>query len=295
MAEEKEIQGLTPVRTARVIAAVIALMGMVFLLLERILSAVLVMASDGIKLGLARYNNFTGQFAAQNFAQDKQLLKLLKEVQELLPQAESALTVFLVIAIALIVIALVGLALPKQMVHVLVALKILKWETGEAADDKTDASLREMLAKLGDVPLKKLAIPFATVLVVAAVIFGISNCHEKVKAASTEGALDEMQQRAVAYIDAQRTYFVQKKALGGAKALQMADSVSTDWFDYKLTGTRFSAVSKVAIGNCPAGSKWNVSASVKGFFEKELQFYRQTPKDTACVKLTPDFKNIGKK
>ena len=293
--QDKVNLGLKPVRTVRVLASLIALMGMVFLLLQRVLAAVLVMASDGIKLGLARYNNFTGQFAAQNFAQDKQLLTLLKEVQGILPQAESALTVLLVVAIVLIVIALVGLALPKQTVHVLVALKILKWETGDAADEQGETSLMEMLAKLGEVPLKKIAIPVAVILAVVVIVLGISNCHEKVKAASTEGALEEMQQRAAAYVEAQRTYFAQKKVLGGAKALQLADSVSTDWFDYKLSGTRFSAVSKVPLGDCPAGSRWNVNAATKGFFEKELQFYRQTPKDSACIKLTPDFKNIGKK
>ena len=51
-------------RVSRLIASLIALTGMVFLFLERVLSAVLVMASDGVKLGLTRYNNFTGQFAA---------------------------------------------------------------------------------------------------------------------------------------------------------------------------------------------------------------------------------------
>ncbi|MBR4559954.1 MAG: hypothetical protein IKO21_10350 [Fibrobacter sp.] len=286
--------GLTPVRTMRLIASLVALMGMVFLLLQRVLSAVLVMATDGIKLGLARYNNFTGQFAAQNFAQDKQLLKLLKDVQTILPQAETALTVFLVIATIFIVVALLGFALPKQMVHVLVALKLLKWETGESEDAHSATSLMEAFAKLGEVPLKKLAIPFAVVLAVVVLVFGISNCHEKVKAASTEGAVEEMQQKASAYIAAQKSYFAQKKNVGGAKALQLADSVSTEWFDYKLSGTRFSAVSKVPLGNCPAGSKWSVSAAAKGFFEKELQIYRSAPKDTACAKLSPNFKNIGK-
>ena len=57
MTEEKETQGLTPVRTARLIAALIALTGMVFLFLERMLSAVLDMASEGVQLGLTRYDS----------------------------------------------------------------------------------------------------------------------------------------------------------------------------------------------------------------------------------------------
>ena len=288
------MQGLTPVRTVRLLSSLVALVGMVFLLLERVLSAVLAMAKDGVGLGLARYNNFTGQFAAQNFAQDKQLLNLLKEVQSMLPMAESALTVFLIVAIVFIVIALVGLALPKQTVHVLVALKLLKWQTGDIEEANPGASLQDMLKKLGEVPLKKLAIPFAAIVVVVLAVLVISNCQERAKTASISGAIEEMQEQAAAYITAQKAYYAQKKNLGDAKALHMADSVSTDWFDYKMKGTRFTAVSKVPLGNCPAGTKWNVNAATKGFFEKELLFYRILPKDSACAKLTPNFKTLGR-
>ena len=288
------MQGLTPVRTVRLLSSLVALVGMVFLLLERVLSAVLAMAKDGVGLGLARYNNFTGQFAAQNFAQDKQLLNLLKEVQSMLPMAESALTVFLIVAIVFIVIALVGLALPKQTVHVLVALKLLKWQTGDIEEANPGTSLQDMLKKLGEVPLKKLAIPFAAIVVVVLAVLVISSCQERAKTASISGALEEMQEQAAAYITAQKAYYAQKKNLGDAKALHMADSVSTDWFDYKMKGTRFTAVSKVPLGNCPAGTKWNVNAATKGFFEKELLFYRILPKDSACAKLTPNFKTLGR-
>ena len=89
------------------------------------------------------------------------------------------MTVFWVIAIIFIVVALLGFALPKQMVHVLVALKLLKWETGEPEDAQSETSLKEAFAKLGEVPLKKLAIPFAVVLAVVVLVFGISNCHAK--------------------------------------------------------------------------------------------------------------------
>ena len=284
------MRGLTPVRTARLIASVIALVGMVFLFLERLLSAVLVMASDGVKLGLARYNNFTGRFASQNFAEDKQLLSLLKEVQGLLPSAESALAIFMVIAIVLLVIAVLGLALPKQFVHVLVALKLLKWETGEESRE----SLREILAKVGNVPLKKIALPCAVVLGVVVAVFAVRSCHETVKAASVSDSIAEMQQKAVEYMDAQKAYYAKSKAVGNAAALQIPDSLSTSAFEYKVTGGRFTAVSKVLLENCPAGSKWSVSASTKGFFEKELVLYRSAPKDSACAKLTPDFKKLGR-
>ena len=46
MSNEQKNTGLAPVRTARLIASLFALMGMVFLLLERVLSAVLAMAGE---------------------------------------------------------------------------------------------------------------------------------------------------------------------------------------------------------------------------------------------------------
>ena len=288
------MKGLTPVRTARLIASLFALMGMVFLLLERVLSAVLVMAADGVKLGLARYNNFTGRFASQNFAEDKKLLALLKEVQSIIPSAETALTVLMVVAIVLFVIAVVGLALPKQFVHVLVALKLLKWESDEAVAEEPGESLREVLARVGNIPLKKIAVPFGVVLAIAIAFFAVSTCHEKVKAASVSDSIEEMQQKALQYMDAQKAYFAKNKVVGNANALQMADSLSTGSFEYRISGGRFMATSKVPLENCPAGTKWSVSASTKGFFEKELVLYRSAPKDTSCAKFTPDFKNLGR-
>lgn len=296
MTEEKNVPlGLTPVRTMRLVSSLIALTGMVFLLFERVLSAVLAMASDGIRLGLARYNTLTGRMAIQNFPEDRQLLKLLKDVNSILPGAETALTVLLVVAVVLLVVAVAGLAFPRQFAHILVALKILKWETGEVHDGRGAASIGEALAKIGNVPLKKIAIPLGVVAAVLLAVLAVSSCRDKMKSSSAEEAVGEMQKRATSYIEAQRSYFAQKKAVGGAKSLRLPDSLSTESFTYKVSATRFVATSNMVLGNCPAGSKWSVSASVKGFFDKELQLYRAVPKDSACAKLTPDFKGLGRK
>ena len=295
MTEEKEIQGLTPVRTARVIASVIALMGMVFLLLERMLSAVLVMAADGVQLGLSRYDSFTGRMALQNFAEDRQLFKLLKEVQGMIPSAESSLTIFLIIAIVLLVIALVGLALPRLFVHVLVAIKLLKWESDGAEEAEVEGmTFRETLEKIGEIPLKKLAIPVAVILVLIIGIAGIRSCHESAKLASVDSAVEDLQQHALDYINAQKAYFGKTKTVGGPKALQLPDTSSTDYFEYKITGARFSAFSRVPIEGCPAGTKWSVYSESKGVFTKELALYRQPPKNPSCINLTPNFKNLGR-
>lgn len=294
MTEEKEIQGLTPVRTARVISALIALTGMVFLFLERALAAVLEMASEGVQLGLTRYDSFTGRMALQNFAEDRQLFKMLQDVQELLPSAESALTVFLFIAIVLLAIAVVGLALPRFFVHILVTLKLLKWETDGIEEEGEETSFREILTNIGEIPLKKLAIPVAVIVVLVGGFAGIRSCQESAKLASVDSAVEDLEQHTLDYIKAQKAYFGRTKTVGGPKALQLPDTSSSDYFEYKVTGARFTAISRVPIENCPAGTKWSVYSESKGVFTKELALYRQPPKVPACISITPNYKNIGR-
>lgn len=284
--------GFTQVRTVRTLSAVIAFMGMVLLLIQRVLAAVLVMAQDALGLAFARYNNFTGRFAAQNFAEDKKLLALLKDVQGIVPMAETAVTVLLVVSIVLLVVALIGLAFPKQFSHVLVALKLLKWETG---DGSCDDGMAGALTKLGNVPLKKLAVPGAIVVVVAVVVAVIVSCVGKADAAVREVAIGEMQEQALGYIQAQRSYFASQKKIGGPKSLKLAESSQTEYFEYKVSGTRFTATSLKDLGKCPAGSKWSVSASTKGFLTQELVLARTVPQNEACVELSPEFKKLGRK
>ena len=288
---EQQNTGLTPVRTARVISALIALVGMVFLFLERMLSAVLEMASEGVQLGLTRYDSFTGRMALQNFAEDRQLFKMLQDVQELLPSAESALTVFMFIAIVLLAIAVVGLALPRFFVHILVTLKLLKWETDGTEEEGEETSFREILTNIGEIPLKKLAIPVAVIVVLVGGFAGIRSCQESAKLASVDSAVEDLEQHTLDYIKAQKAFFGRTKTVGGPKALQLPDTSSSDYFEYKVTGARFTAISRVPIENCPAGTKWSVYSEAKGVFTKELALYRQPPKVPACISITPNYKN----
>ena len=291
---EQKNTGLTPIRTARVISSLIALVGMVFLFLERMLSAVLEMASEGVQLGLTRYDSFTGRMALQNFAEDRQLFKMLQDVQELLPSAESALAVFLFIAIVLLAIALVGLALPRLLVHVLVAIKLLKWESDGTEEEGEETSFREILTNIGEIPLKKLAIPVAVIVVLVGGFAGIRSCQESAKLASVDSAVEDLEQHTLDYIKAQKAFFGRTKTVGGPKALQLPDTSSSDYFEYKVTGARFTAISRVSIENCPAGTKWSVYSEAKGVFTKELALYRQPPKVPACISITPNYKNIGR-
>ena len=288
------MNGLTPIRTVRLIGAMIAIIGMIFVLVSRVLTAVLAIATDAIHLALARYSNFTGRIASRSFAEDKQLLAMVKDVNALLPTAETALTVILVIGIIVLLFALVCLAFPMQSAHVLVALHLLKWDMvepmeGLLEDEKpapsTPLSMRAKVAIAGSA---------GGVLLLVLLIALFSGISEGRIVASVDSALNDMQDWAAGYVDAQKTYFARNNDIGGPKSLQLPDTAQTDYFKYKVTGSRFVAENKVQLGDCAAGNKWIISSSTKGFFTKELVLYRSLPKDSACAKLTPDFKNIGR-
>lgn len=289
--------GFTPVRTARIIAMLIALSGMVLLFIERVLDAVLEMAKEGVALGLARYDSLTGRMAVQTFIEDQKLLALLKQVNQLLPTADFALTVLQIMAAVLLALSLFGIAFPKPFAHLLVALKLLKWAPSEesATGAGTSESMRATLKQLGEVPLKKLVVPVVILLIITAAVAIVHSCSMREKGVLHEGEIGEMQRRALDYIVAQKKFFAKNNSIGSAKDLNLPDSSKSETFMYKITPTKFVAYSTKDMEACPAGSRWSVIASTKGLFNKELTLLRVPPKDEACANLSPDFKKLGKK
>ena len=282
------MNGFTPVRTVRTLFAVVALFGMFILFMERALGVVLVMARQMLDLAFARYGNFTGKFAAKNFAEDKKLLSMLQEMKDLLPMADTAMTVLLVISVVLLVVALVGLALPKQMGHVLVAIKLLKWvpcEGDETGSGEQFAFSRESLKKLG--------IAVGIILAIMLAVFGIRGCMLVASAHTQEAALQELDRQVNVYMATQRAYFKNNRAIGSAKQLGLDSLVNGEYYTFTVGRGHFAAESKVDLNNCPAGSRWSVSASMGGFISKELKFYRILPKNLDCQKFTPNFKRVG--
>ncbi|MCQ2055702.1 MAG: hypothetical protein MJY82_10520 [Fibrobacter sp.] len=280
------MKGFAPNRTVRFIAALIALVGMFCLFIERVLSVVLNMAQGAVQMAVERYSNFTGRMALENFAEDRKLFALVKEAEERLPSADIALTILMVLSIVLIIVAAIGFAFPRQFAHVLVAFKLLKWQQSdfENEDENTLSS-----------PSKKVIIITSVVVLFLLILcLSIRYCSESAAIALQESASQELSENALTYINAQKNYFSQKKSIGGPKALQLPDSTSTDNFTFKVTGSRFVAISKIPFGDCPAGTKWSVNSGTKGFFTQELTLARVAPKDTNCVKLVPDFKYLGR-
>lgn len=302
------MKSLTPVRTARLIASLIAIMGMFSFAVERVLTKVCIMAKSGVQMGLTRYtNSFTGRFAAENFSDDKKLLVLLRQAKNMLPMADDALLILFIVSIVLFVVAAFGLVFPKPFCRVLVAMRLLRYQDGGLLKDvsilgadgssKTGKKFKEFfrnaIAAAKKVQTKYWLFAGGALLFILILVFGVRGCSTGV-VFGTQALTDDLTEQAAFYINAQKSYFAKNKAVGGPKALQMPDSLSTDYFTYRVTASRFTATLNKDIKDCPAGSRWTVSASTKGFFTVDLILSRVAPKDTNCIFIAPEFKNIGK-
>ena len=305
------MKSLTPVRTARLIASLIAVFGMFVFAVERVLTKVCLMAKDGVQMGLNRYSNsFTGRFAAENFSDDKKLLDVLRQAKDLLPTADNALLVLFILSIVLFIIAAFGLAFPKQFCHVLVAMKLLKWQDGVVLQDmklsgtpsegpRVSDKLKELCGQIV-VAAKKVQLKYwifigCSLAFVLVLVFGVRGCSTPSVFGGSQAVSEDLTGQTLYYIQAQKSYFAKTNKVGGPKSLQMPDSLVSDYFTYRVTGGKFTATLNKNVKDCPAGSRWSVSASTKGIFTVDLVLYRSAPKDSNCVFILPDFKNLGRK
>ncbi|WP_290762847.1 hypothetical protein [Fibrobacter sp. UBA4297] len=304
------MKSLTPVRTARLIASLIAVFGMFVFAVERVLTKVCLMAKDGVQMGLNRYSNsFTGRFAAENFSDDKKLLDVLRQAKDLLPTADNALLVLFILSIVLFIIAAFGLAFPKQFCHMLVATKLLKWQDGIALQDmklsgspsegpRVSDKLKELCGKIATAAKKVqpkywifIGCSLAFVLVL---VFGVRGCSTSSVFGGSQAVSEDLTGQTLYYIQAQKSFFAKTNKVGGPKSLQMPDSLVSDYFTYRMTGGKFTATLNKNVKDCPAGSRWSVSASTKGIFTVDLVLYRSAPKDSNCVFIQPEFKKLGR-
>jgi hypothetical protein len=302
---------LTPIRTARLIASLIAIFGMFVFAVERMLTKVCVMAKDGVQMGLNRYSNsFTGRFAAENFSDDKNLLVVLRQAKDLLPTAENALLVLFILSIVLFIVAAFGIAFPKQFCHVLVAVKLLKWQDGIVLQDmklsgtpsegpNVSDKLKELCGKIAAAAKKVqpkywifIGCSLAFVLVL---VFGVRGCSTPSVFGGSQAVSEDLTGQTLYYIQTQKSFFAKTNKVGGPKSLQMPDSLVSDYFTYRITGGKFTATLNKNVKDCPAGTRWSVSAATKGIFTLDLVLYRSAPKDSNCVFISPNFKNLGRK
>ena len=278
-------KGLTPIRTVRTISGMVALVGMLVLLIQRVLSGVLVMAHEMLSLAFARYGNFTGRFAANNFAEDKKLLSHLNELKAFMPTAETLVALLLILGFVLLIVAAVGFAFPRQVTHVLVALKLLKWMPEGDASQEVDAPMSPRTKKI-------LTVTVGSVVLLVFCVFGIRSCTERLHARTMQSVQEELNAGVSGYIQTQRAYFNKKKTLGTAFQLGLDSIPSGKFFSFKVRKSSLVAESLTDIENCPAGSQWSIQASTSGFFQKELKFLCLMPKNQECLKVAPDLKNL---
>ena len=320
------MNGLTPLRTARFIASLIAIFGMFTFAMERILTAVYAIANDAVRTGRGLSDSFMVRFASENFSSVKKLLGVLDQVKDILPYADKGLLALFILSIVLFIVAAFGLAFPKQFCHVLVAMKLLKWQGSVMGIDVTSAAskpvisgkgaskkfknvlknFKKLFRKIGNwfrksfVALKKVQLKYwifigCSLAFVLVLVFGVRGCSTGSVFGGLQSVTEDLTGQTLFYINAQKSYFAKNKEIGGPKSLQVPDSLVTDNFIYRVTGTRFTATLNRDVKNCPAGSRWSVSATTKGFFTVDLVLYRQAPKDTNCTIIAPDFKSIGRK
>ena len=330
MATDNKNSAFTPVRTVRLISAFIAVFGMFMFGVERVLTMAYAVANDAVQTSAGVSNTFMVRFATENISAVQKLFNILKQTAEVLPIADKCLLALFILSVIFIVVAAFGLVFPMQFGHVLVALKLLKWQNktyalsdGTAAGDSENAAenasesessnsvnVSEKLKEFGgkvaatakkcfDV-LKKVQVKYwifigCALAFVLVLVFGVRGCSNVGIFGNTQSVTDDLTQQTLFYINAQKSFFAKNKAVGGPKSLQLPDSLTTDYFTYRVSGGRFAATLNKKVKECPAGSKWSVSAGTKGFFTVDLVLYRQAPKDSNCTFIAPDFKNIGRK
>lgn len=296
------MKGLSPIRTARVIAGAFAISGgillTVCLLLQKLLDF-LPMAQGMVHDGLALYNSFSGRLAVSNIAGHKELLDQLNNMKQLLPSdalvgtVNLVLVVLMVVAAIILVVALVGLIRPSLMILVMLKLKLLS-VMDENGKEEVDNGIAVMMEKLGNVRLKTLAIPAAIVAGIVAVGFGIYGISRLCEKPAEELVLD-LEQKATEYVTTQKAFFGKNKRVGYAKDLEIPEVVETDVFEYNIIGNKFVATNRIDLNGCTKGNTWTISSYADGVFSKELKFSRKPPQDSSCIKLLPDFKNVGRR
>ena len=126
-------------------------------------------------------------------------------------------------------------------------------------------------------------------------VFGVRGCSTPSVFGGSQAVSEDLTGQTLYYIQAQKSFFAKTNKVGGPKSLQMPDSLVSDYFTYRVTGGKFTATLNKKVKDCPAGSRWSVSAATKGIFTLDLVLYRSAPKDSNCVFISPNFKNLGRK
>lgn len=295
------MKGLDSIRTSRFIGLLLSFFGAVLVIINSILLFVLSYAkvfllpkANGmIKDGLALYNSFTGRLAVENISGHKELLAQLHGMKDLMPSdgligaAEVLVTLLLVLAVVIFFLGIFGLFSPNHFIPMLTKIKCLRW-----TDENKNETSTKKTNFFSRMTLKQKALFLGVPAGLVSLIFLIALIVHQVSP-SAEKMAQDLEIHALEYVRAQKDYFSRNKSIGNASKLNLNDSASTAYFSFVVSSSKFTATSLTDVDKCPAGSRWTISATVDGLFNKDLKLYRKSPSDANCVKLVPDFKKIG--
>lgn len=289
---------LSSTRIVRTFGIFFAVLAAVLFAVSKVVVYVLGVANGLVAKAIARYSSFTGRMALENFPEDKALYAQVKSLQTgLLPTIESLLPVIVALSVVLLVLAILCFALPRQLAQVLVAFKL--WKGAQVDENAPVAEVEACECDTENVedkpvcPKKKIKVTFELKLiaaVVALIVIGVGLAISfSNRGIPLEKVNEELASNSKSVVSHLKQNFQKTKKVDFS-----GEFPQSEIFEYKSTANSFTAVLKEDIDGCPAGSTWKISATVKGLFQKSLNISRVAPKDSACVKIMPDFKSVGR-
>jgi len=272
-------EGLSKVRTVRVLGISFFVLAVVFIALGFVLDYVHGYASHIVELALARYSNFTGKIALSSFSEDQQLMTVVQSVKrDLLPLIASVKPWTFAVGILMALLGGAFEILPKWTATVLLKLHILKLSSGELRE------VPEAFRKR----IKILTVSLAGVVALACLIGLILHLTDPNR--DLPQKVQELEQEASRYYTLQKAYFQKRQTIGNWKEIGYEAPTSENFVFEKQGKYSWRAKNLKALEKCPEASVWKVTFEVTGIFSKELKAYASRPSLEACESLTPEFR-----
>ncbi len=274
-------KGFSENRTVRVLGVGILIFGVSLLILGFALSYVDGFASGLVERAVARYGNFTGKFALNNFAEDRHLMDEVLAVRDgILPKVNVAIPLAFAFGCVFSLGGFCFLIFPGFFAGWLLRIRVLKRVGDEGSS-----------LKVGDwVRCHKKALLASSAVLILSVSVGILVGKFSNPARLTPEKVAELERETARFCGLQRKYYASHKTLGTWEQLGYEASDS-EFFQFEKAG-RFGLRARNLEGweSCPDSSAWKVSFEVKGVFSKELKIYVSRPDNAACEALTPEFR-----
>lgn len=251
--------------------------GCVLIALGFVLVHVQDFAVNLVEMAMARYENLTGKIALNVFGEDRALMQQLLVVKDsLLPLLSMGIPLAFAFGFPLAIFGIVVALFPFRVEN---ALSKIRWLCKKSCPDTHQNSTALHQKKSAALVLCGIGI-CASLLIVLGLGLGGN---------SSDGA-EILEREAARFVGLERSYFHGKKSLGTWSQIGY-EPLESEFFSFEKAGnSAWKAVSLRKIGDCPEGNGWRIGFELKGVFDKEMKTYVTLPKDSNCVKLSPDFR-----